>query len=222
LHDTDPVVGDPAAACGNVEHERQSRPKKRSGVARKLNYGSEGDNGDRFRELFGGGENDDEETEENHERNDFPHDALSANADANANVQSLHLLRPCGAGSILLSQLPLHNHEPDVAAALLARWRLVILRRVVENYNMWMLPEDSLDRTVWCNKILDGVDRSGTDGKKIHSRPLSRESDSMQRKVVDYMNYLIQIIVTSSSAAGSTESATAGMKLFVIYNQCFQ
>ena len=108
-----------------------------------------------------------------------------------------------------------------MAAALLARWRLVILRRVVENYHMWMLPEDNLDRTVWCNKVLDGVDRSATDGKKIHSRPLSRESDSMQRKVVDYMNYLIQLIVTSSSAA-STESATVGMKLFVIYNQCFQ
>ncbi len=218
MHDTDPVAGDdpPAAAagvvasCGNEEqNERQSRPKKRSSVARKLNYGCETDQGDRFRELFGDMHDDENPTETNNEGNDFTsqHHAASANA-----VPSLHhQLRPCGAGSILLSQLPLHNHEPDVAAALLARWRLVILRRVVENYHMWMLPEDNLDRTVWCNKVLDGVDRSATGGKKIHSRPLSRESDSMQRKVVDYMNYLIQLIEASSA------SATAGMNLFIYF-----
>jgi len=66
LHDTDPVAGDdpPAAAvvaaCGNEEqNERQSRPKKRSSVARKLNYGCETDQGDRFRELFGDMHDDD-------------------------------------------------------------------------------------------------------------------------------------------------------------------
>jgi hypothetical protein len=160
-------------------------------VARKLTYkNNDEDNGDpEFRELFGDGSDDESETAEN------------------GSV-------PCEAETTILSSLPLHNHKPDVAEAALARWRLVILRRVVDNYRDWRLPHNETERREWCSNILAEADRSNADGRsKDHARPLSREPESTKSKVEEYMQSLIRLIETSL-----TESAlaTSGKFLLII------
>ena len=122
----------------------------------------------------------------------------------------------CEAGFYILSQLPFHNHESDVVGSLLARWRLVMLRMVVESYQKWLLPEDRIQRMEWQRMILVEADRSTTDGKKIHAHPLARESEYIQNQVEDYLQFLVMLL-DGSIKETAIATVIAGMKNYLFY-----
>ena len=123
----------------------------------------------------------------------------------------------CEAGFYILSQLPFHNHESDVVGSLLARWRLVMLRMVVESYQKWLLPEDRIQRMEWQRMILVEADRSTTDGKKIHAHPLARESEYIQNQVEDYLQFLCHAARWFNKRNSNSDSYSRYEKLFVLF-----